>query len=208
MKDRACRQLPIEGALSIFWIAFTLLLGVPASALAQAPHIAGVGPDFEASAGYAYLNLSIPSAGRVNLNGVDATLTANVTPRFGIRADFSYTHAPQTLSYNKSSSVTSFLGGPVVYLPSTTHYIFYAEALFGGARVDTTAPSSTGALSGYVERFSFAAGGGVQYWFSPRISFRLGADYLQTQFVQSTTSFQRQNNFRATVSIVYHFSSR
>jgi opacity protein-like surface antigen len=189
-------------------VTLALVLGTAPSTRAQSPRPAGFGPTIEASAGYTYLNLSVPSVGRANLNGFDTTLTTNLTEHFGICGDFSYARASQTLSYNKASSVKTLTGGPVIYLVRRNNYTLYAHALFGGARVETTVPLPTGPLSGYVVRFAFAAGGGVQYRFSPRISFRLGADYLQTQFAQSETSFQGQSNFRAVVSFVYHFSSQ
>ena len=185
-----------------------VILACPGGVYAQFPHPAGVGPDVEVGAGYAYVNMEIPGAGRLNLNGVEASVTANVTPRFGIRGDFSYATAPNTLDAAHGSNVMSGMGGGVAYLARKKSFTVYAEGLIGGARVYTVVPSTNGSLAGTVSRFAYAAGGGVQYRFSPRISFRFGADYYHTQFAQSFTTFQGQNNLRAVVSLVYHFSSR
>jgi opacity protein-like surface antigen len=195
----------VHGAILVI---LALALGTAPSTRAQSPRPAGFGPTIEASAGYTYLNLSVPSVGRANLNGFDTTLTTNLTERFGICGDFSYAQASRTLSYDKASSVTTLTGGPVIYLVRKKNYSLYAHTVFGGARVETTVPIQARLLSGYVARFAFAAGGGVQYHYSPSISFQLGADYLHTQFAQSETSFQGQNNLRAVVSFVYHFSSQ
>jgi opacity protein-like surface antigen len=157
--------------------------------------------------GFAYLSLSIPPGGRVNLHGVDATFTGDLTEHFGLRADFSYTQASRTLSYHASSQVTTFLAGPVAYLARKKSFSLYTEGLLGGARVDTTVPTQGGALTGYVTHFAFAVGAGVQYHFTPSISFRLGADYLHTEFAQSPTALQGQSNLRAVASVVYRFGT-
>jgi len=200
--------IPRRGVNEAILAILALVLGAAPSTWAQFPHAAGVGPTIEASAGYAYLNLSIPSASRANLNGFDSTLTVNLAEHFGVCADFSYARVSSTLAYNLTTSATTYMGGPVAYLARKKNFTFSAHALFGGAHVDSIVPLQSGALSGYVEGFAFAVGGGVQYRFSPRISFRLGADYLHTKFAQSLTSLQGQSNFRAVGSVVYHFSAQ
>jgi predicted porin len=48
--------------------------------------------------------------------------------------------------------------------------------------------------------FALQAGGGVDYLFRSRISFRAEADYVRTQLYSSS-----QNNFQVGVGAVVHF---
>jgi hypothetical protein len=48
--------------------------------------------------------------------------------------------------------------------------------------------------------YEIKAGGGVDYRWNPRLSFRLEADYVRTGFFQGT-----QNNFELAGGLVFHF---
>jgi predicted porin len=47
---------------------------------------------------------------------------------------------------------------------------------------------------------AFQTGGGVDYFFNPRLSFRGEADYVLTRLYSGT-----QNNFQIGVGLVLHF---
>jgi hypothetical protein len=70
----------------------------------------------------------------------------------------------------------------------------FAHVLAGGAHVQPqTAGNSRNA-------FMVEAGGGADYLWRPRISFRAEGDYVRTTFFK-----QSQNNFQASLGIVFHF---
>jgi hypothetical protein len=70
----------------------------------------------------------------------------------------------------------------------------WAHALVGGAHEQPQIAGNS--KNGY----SVQAGGGVDFRWNPRISFRLQGDYVRTAFFQET-----QNNYQGTASIVFHF---
>jgi hypothetical protein len=70
----------------------------------------------------------------------------------------------------------------------------FAHVLVGGAHLQPqTAGNSRSA-------FMVQAGGGADYRFWPRLSLRGEADYLHTTFFNSS-----QNDFQATLAVVFHF---
>jgi opacity protein-like surface antigen len=85
----------------------------------------------------------------------------------------------------------------------------YTQFLFGGARESGVNFDSSGRpATGWVNRFAWAAGGGVQYRLTPSFSVRLGADYLRTSFFNSNLAIEGQSNLRTAASLVYTFGER
>jgi len=184
-----------------------LLLALPA--VGQVPHPAGTASLFEASAGYCYMNLDLPSTKRVNLNGLDVTLTDDFLPRFGITLDGSYARSGNLFQLGQPATVLSFLAGPVFYPAQRKRITLYTHALWGGARVSGAVNKVNGGyLVGYSSEFAWAAGGGVQYRFSPRTKLQFGADYLHTAMFGPNITTQGQNDFRAVANIVWLFGKR
>jgi opacity protein-like surface antigen len=168
------------------------------------PVIAGSGPTVKASVGYAYYSLSVPSSSRVNLSGVETTLTADFLHRLGATADFSYVRASDVLGTGHHADVLSYLAGPVFYPTQHGRLTTYVHGLIGAARVTGVSPySGTGYATGYVNKFSWALGGGVEFQVSRSVAFRGGGDYLRTEFFALGSTIRRQNNFRTACSIVY-----
>ena len=70
----------------------------------------------------------------------------------------------------------------------------WAHVIFGGAHEQPqTAGNSRNA-------YSVQAGGGADYRWNPRVSFRLEGDYIRTGFFKES-----QNNFQLAGSLVFHF---
>jgi hypothetical protein len=74
----------------------------------------------------------------------------------------------------------------------------FAQVLVGGARSIVNSPLNT---------FAMTAGGGVDVKISEHFEIRpIQAEYFLTQFTNNTTT--RQNNFRYSAGVVFHFGKR
>jgi hypothetical protein len=70
----------------------------------------------------------------------------------------------------------------------------WLHAILGGAHEQ---PQTA---AGGKNAFAVQAGGGVDYRYNPRVSFRLEGDYVRSSFFS-----QSQNNFQLAGGIVFHF---
>jgi opacity protein-like surface antigen len=174
--------------------------------IARAPIFMGRGVTIRAGMGYAYSSLSMPLSNRVNLSGVDATATADLSPRFGVSVDSSYVRAANVLDTGRHADVLSYLVGPVLYPTRAAKLTTYVHGLFGGARVTGVIPENGDEYQlGYVNKFSWAVGGGVEYQISPSFALRTGGDYQRIYFYNSATEVGGQSGFRAVCNVVYVF---
>jgi hypothetical protein len=176
--------------------------------MAQSPRASAIGPSMSASLGYSFISLAVPSSSRIGLNGLDAALTIGVIPRLAARIDVGYVRSSDVLNSGKTGDVLSYLAGPVFYPVRHRTRTVFVQGLLGGARVTGAVPVTGGGfLSGYVNRFAWAIGTGVEYRVSESIGFRIGADYLHTAYFQSATIITGQSDLRITGSLVYYFGS-
>jgi len=173
---------------------------------AQNPLVAGTAPVLEAGLGYSYTRADIPSQSSLGLNGVLLSGNADFSRYWGVKAEVGYARQGNAFSTGHSADMLTYMGGPVFYPMRRPRYNFYAEVLFGGARETGVNIDTTGALvTGWVNRFAWAGGGGVQFRLFRPFSVRAGADYLRTKFFNSNIVLQGQTNLRASVSLVYTF---
>ena len=106
----------------------------------------------------------------------------------GITADF----APEIL-VNEHVKIITYGAGPKIAWRQK-QWEPWLHGIFGGAHEQ---PQFAGvSRNGYVIK----AGGGVDYRWNPRISFRLEGDYVRTGFFS-----QSQNGYQAMGGIVFHF---
>ena len=191
------------------WLFFIFFLILVPSSKAQNPVFAGVAPSMQAGIGYSYLNVGIPSEDRLAMNGVDASFTADFHRRLGIRLDLGYNRASNVLGTNRHADLLSYMAGPVFYPVRRRNLSVYTQFLVGGARETGVNFNASGEmLTGWVNRFAWAAGAGVQYRLTPSFSLRLGADYMRTSFFNSNLAIEGQNNVRSAASLVYTFGER
>ena len=170
------------------------------------PVAAATGRLIEVSLGYEYVNLDMPSSGRVNLSGVNSTMTADILPRIGVTADFGYARAANLLDTGHHVDVLSYLAGPVFYPVRAGRLTTFIHGLIGGARVTGVVPTSDSTdLLGYANRVSWAMGGGVRYQVTPNVAFQISSDYLRTGYVNSNAAIRGQNNVRTVCGVVYSF---
>jgi len=191
-----------------------LVLSLVATALGQTrslagPPIAATGPGFAVSTGYTYVAMPIPTAGSVNLYGVDVGGHVDLFSHWGVTADTSYVRASDVFGTGHNSYVLTALGGPVFYPIQRGKTRLFVHALIGAGLVDSAVPvSGTRYVGGWIARFSDAVGGGLERSISGPFAVRVSADYLRTSFVDSNAIAHPQNNLRATASIVFRIRDR
>ena len=191
--------------MKILKIALLATLLAPA-VHAQNPLVAGQAPVLEAGIGYSYINASIPSQSNLGMNGVDLLGSADFSPRLGIHLDLGYARNFDAFDSGHSADLLTYMAGPAFYPVRRGHFDVYTHVLFGGARETGINYQSDGAIvTGFVNKFAWAAGGGVQYRFSRSLALRVGADYLHTQFFNSNVALQGQSNLKPSISLIYTF---
>jgi len=177
--------------------------------LQSGPPTAGLGSSFDVGAGYSYLTTSIPGAGRVNLGGVDVTSHADFSERWGATVDAGYVRTSDVLGTGSGGYVLTFLGGPVFYPFEHGKTRIFVHALVGAGLVDSAVPTTgNNYLHGWVARYAYAAGGGVERSVAGPFAVRFSGDYLRTAFVDSSDVVQLQNNLRVTASVVFRLRDR
>jgi hypothetical protein len=162
--------------------------------------------------GYSYLNFSTSDLTdtRQHAKGWDASISSNFNQWFALELDISghyknfdyYTgNIPGLPRYVSVAAYRdySYLAGPRVnYGPVFVH------TLFGGDRLSGSALGTPSAQTG----FAGALGGGIQYPLNDLVAFRAGADYIFTTHNIANASSVTNNNFRASLGIVFNLGRR
>ena len=185
-----------------------ILFALIAPALAQDqpatnPVPAVTGSAYDVSAGYANLTMAMPSAQHVNLSGLDVGARAHLNSRWGAMVDSMYVRTSDVLGTRHAGYQLSLLGGPVFYPFEHGNTRLSVHALAGGALVDGAIPiNTTDYFHGWLVRFAYAAGGGIEHALSGPFGVRVQADYLHSSFFNSQGAVRPQSNLRLTVSLV------
>ena len=173
--------------------------------LKQAPPAAGYAPELKLSAGYSVTNLGMPSSVRVVLGGMNVSISADSSKRFGAKLDLGYARAPNVFGSRRNMDMLSYLVGPVFYPSNGNLLSTYAHFLAGGARVAGPFLDGNGGLqAGHVQYPAWAFGGGAEYRLSPAFGFRVSVDYLHTHFYNPSQAVRGQNALRVVNSIVFY----
>ena len=174
----------------------TVLLAEPAPADPPSPQpkfIYGGRDDYRwqlsLSAAWYRFRSSIFNASAV---GIKTTVTYFLNDWLGVEGSFMGAFAP---AFQKGETVKMALygGGPKIAWRQK-RWEPWAHGIFGGAH--ELPQTAAGSQSSY----SIMAGGGADYRWNPRVSFRLEGDYVRTGFFH-----QSQNNFLLAGGIVFHF---
>lgn len=164
-------------------------------------------PSFEASLGFVYFGLDMPSQ-RVTLTGIDGNGLVRFNSRWGATVDATYAATGNVFATGHGANVLSLLAGPVFYPVTLRKSAIFVQAMVGASRVDGAVPSTgTYYLDGWVARPSYLVGGGLEQSLFGSLAVRIQADYQRTTFADSTGAIQGQNNLRLTSSIAYRFGS-
>ena len=191
-----------------------ILFALVAPALAQnqratEPAPAAAGPAYDMSVGYANVTMAMASAQHVNLSGLDVGGSAHLNSRWGAMVDSTYVRTPDVLGTRHAGYQLSFLGGPVFYPFDHGKTRFSVHALAGATLVDGAVPiNTTDYFHGWLVRFSYAAGGGIERPLSGPFGVRVQADYLHSAFFDAQGAVRPQNNLRLMVSLVLRLRER
>jgi len=190
------------GALLLLWASPLLAQpGVPSE-----PMPAAKGPEFDVGIGYSHVILNVSGEPTVNLNGVDGSATIDFSRRWGATVDTSYVVAGRNPESGHGSYVFSALAGPV-FVPVENHNTrLLVRALAGVSLVDGSVPVDQLFYRGWLLRFSWAAGVGVERDISGRFAARFNVDYLRTKFMSENLTVQPQNDIRFTGSLIFRFA--
>ena len=124
--------------------------------------------------------------------GVNSSLIYYTNEWFGVEGNFTAVFAP-TIFQNEHVKIATYGAGPKVAW-RRKQWEPWLHGIFGGAHEQ---PQVVGqSRNSYVIK----AGGGADYRWNPRISFRLEGDYVRTGFFS-----QSQNDFQLSGGIVFHF---
>lgn len=124
--------------------------------------------------------------------GVLTSLTYYTNDWFAIEGNIDAGFAP-TIFQNEHVKVLIYGAGPKIAWRQK-RWEPWAHAIVGGSHEQ---PQTA---AGGRNAFAVQAGGGVDYRYNPRLSFRLEGDYVYTKFFSQT-----QNNFQLAGGIVFHF---
>jgi hypothetical protein len=181
------------------WLGVSLILLIPMAAMAQGEY-----PKAELFGGYSYFRAN-PDG--LNLNGWNASVTANMTNWFGVEGDFSgHYGSPRVYGFEVpfvDVSSYTFMAGPKLTYRANTVAPF-AHFLIGSAR------ASTGAFGYSLSDTALATvvGGGVDINVSKSLAIRaIQADYVMTRFqtgpqIAFSGFDDRQNNFSLSAGLV------
>jgi len=157
-------------------------------------------PGVEVFGGYSYMRGDWQSfANRSGMQGWNGSVGFNVNPCLGVEGDVSG-HYKQTCigATGLTCSTLTFMAGPRIIALRSGRISAYGHGLVGmGSLVMTLAGSSV-----TWRNLAWAAGGGVDYAATNRISVRVGqVDFLRTQYMQSLGG-THQNNIRISGDVV------
>ncbi len=127
-----------------------------------------------------------------NAFGIKTSVAYFTNEWFAIEGNVSAAFAPQIFQ-NEHVKLATYGAGPKIAWRQR-QWEPWLHGIFGGAHEQ---PQTSGFSR---NTYSIQAGGGADYRWNPRLSFRLEADYVRTGFFK-----QSQNNFQLAGGFVFHF---
>jgi opacity protein-like surface antigen len=124
--------------------------------------------------------------------GINTSVVYFTNDWFGVEGNITAAYAP-TIFQNEHVKLALYGAGPKIAWRQK-RWEPWAHAVFGGAHEQPQ--TAAGSRNSY----SIKAGGGADYRWNPRLSFRLEGDYVRTGFFS-----QSQNNFQLSGGLVFHF---
>ncbi len=169
---------------------------------------------YEIFAGYGYTAINQIDQARYGLQGVNVSVTRDWGRFFGLTADGGYYNWP--LMQNSSNpnpgnpKVETILLGPVLHAHIAGHIDGFFRVLLGGAHITDEPNYTTPNIS-----FAGGAGGGLDYKFSPHLSFRASGDDIDSSFSSNASASScsptsgctphKRGSARAAFGVVYKF---
>jgi len=191
---------------------FLFVLVAPALAqnqIADGPSPAVAGPAYDVNVGYTNLTMAIPSAQHLNLSGLDVGGRVDLNSRWGAMVDSTYVRTSNVLGTGHGGYQLSFLSGPMFYPVEHGNTRMFVHGLAGAALVDGAVPiNKTDYFHGWLVRFSYAVGAGIEHAVSGPFGVRVQGDYLHSAFFDAAGAVRPQGNLRLTVSLVFRLKER
>jgi hypothetical protein len=198
-----------------FLIRLSIVLSLSATPLlaqggdlnAPAPAPAAEGTPCDLAIGYSYVNMNLAGRPSINLNGVETSGLIDFRPSWGAILDASWVRAGRDPGSGHSSYVLSVLTGPVFIPARNKKTRLLVRALAGVSLVDGSVQVNQLYFRGWLSRFSWAIGTGIERKLSP-FAVRFNVDYLGTRFVSPAAAVQAQNGIRLSGSVVFRVGAR
>jgi hypothetical protein len=124
--------------------------------------------------------------------GISTSVVYYTNEWFGVEGNITAVFAP-TILVNEHVKIATYGAGPKIAWRQK-QWEPWLHGIFGGAHEQ---PQIAGQSR---NSYEIKAGGGADYRWNPRLSFRLEADYVRTGFFHSS-----QNNFQLAGGVVFHF---
>jgi opacity protein-like surface antigen len=197
----ALRQLRRGSILLLLWVSPLLAQELRSGAIPAAK-----GPEYDVGIGYSQLTMNLSGHPTVNLTGAETSATMYSNRRWGATLDSSYVRGARDAGSRHGSYVFSALTGPVFVPAQNDNTRLLIRALAGVSLVDTSVPVGQLYYRGWLSRFSWAVGMGLERNLSGPFTARLNVDYLRTRFMSTTATIQPQNDIRLSGMLVFRFA--
>jgi hypothetical protein len=173
---------------------------VPSAALPEAPRApqfgrgGDIGYRWDLAVGYEYVHFeSAPFS--ANLSGIHTSLAYSLNEWFALEGSLVSAFGGDVFQSGEMSKYALFTGGGRIFWNRQPHrFSPWAHILVGGVHMNPQIANSG------KNGFALQTGGGVDWFFNPRLSFRGEADYVHTRLYSAS-----QNNFQIGVGAVLHF---
>jgi opacity protein-like surface antigen len=124
--------------------------------------------------------------------GINTSVVYYTNEWFGVEGNITAVFAP-TILQNEHIKIATYGAGPKIAWRQK-QWEPWLHGIFGGAHEQPQ--TAAGSRNSY----AIKAGGGADYRWNPRLSFRLEGDYVRTGFFHGS-----QNNFQLAGGLVFHF---
>jgi hypothetical protein len=149
---------------------------------------------WDLAAGYEYVHFS-SAPFSANLSGLHTSLAYSLTDWFAVEGSFVGAFGGDVFSSGDTTKYVLITGGGRIYWSrDPKRFSPWAHALVGVLHMNPQIADSS------KNGFALQVGGGVDYFFNPRLSFRGEADYVYSRLYSGN-----QNNIQIGVGFVVHF---
>ena len=171
---------------------------VPSAALPNAPAppppLGNFGNRWDLAAGYEFVHFS-SAPFSASLSGLHTSMAYSLNDWFALEGSIVAAFGGDIFGPGETAKYALLTGGGRIYWNrEPRRWSPWAHVLVGVAHVNPQVADSSR------NGFAFQAGGGADYFFNPRLSFRGEADYVLTRLYSGN-----QNNFQIGVGFVLHF---
>lgn len=183
-------------------LPLTSVSPVPSAALPEAPPAPspqyGRGGDFgyrwDLAVGYEYVHFeSKPFS--ANLSGIHTSIAYSLNEWFALEGSVVSAFGGDVFQSGEMSKYVLLTGGGRILWNRQPHRLSpWAHILVGMTHVNPQIAHSS------KNAFALQAGGGIDWFFNPRLSFRGEADFVHTQLYSDA-----QSNYQVGVGVVLHF---